>query len=481
MHDAAAATSTPGWQGARDLPIMVGLCLLVALVYANGWSASFQFDDFNVIVDNPRVHGLAAWWRELPSIRPLLKLSYALNWMASPQARGFHAVNIVIHALNTMLVWAWAALCLRQLHPERTIPRWAPIAVAVLFALHPAATEAVTYVSGRSLSLMASFYLASLLAHAIGREQARPVLSLWLSPLLFALALAVRETAVTLPLAILLLAWSRGKSLREELRALRVHLAVLALAAVAAAAMPAYRRFFSWSLGTRDALAQIAGQAEAHSYLWLHTVLGLGTNIDPDLRVPAVVSLPLLASALGLAITIGLAFGARRRWPWLSFGLLWYLLQLAPSNSLLPRFDLANDRHLYLALPGIALALVALTLRLRSRGIALSLLLAAAVAAGFATVRRNQEYRTELALWQATVRASPNKPRPWTNLGYARQLSGDRAGARRAYACALALDPDNAQAITNLAVLDASPGGIPAEAAAAAALWPAGMHCSALR
>ena len=185
MPEAAADSAAPGWRAARDLPIIAGLCAVVLLVYANALSASFQFDDFNVIVNNPRVHGLAAWWRELPSIRPLLKLSYALNWMASPQARGFHAFNIGIHTLNTVLVWAWAALCLRQLHPERAIPRWAPIAVALLFALHPAATEAVTYVSGRSLSLMASFYLASLLAHAIGREQARPGLSLLLSPLLF--------------------------------------------------------------------------------------------------------------------------------------------------------------------------------------------------------------------------------------------------------------------------------------------------------
>ena len=40
------------------------------------------------------------------------------------------------------------------------------------------------------------------------------------------------------------------------------------------------------------------------------------------------------------------------------FGFAWVALQLAPTNSLLPRFDLANDRHLYLALPGLAWLLV---------------------------------------------------------------------------------------------------------------------------
>lgn len=449
----ATSGTAADWRTARDLPIIVGLCVVVLLTYANAFPASFQFDDFNVIVNNPRVHGLLAWWHELPGIRPLLKLSYALNWAASPQAWGFHALNIGIHVINTVLLWAWAGFCLRRLQPERAIPAWAPVAVALLFALHPAATEAVTYISGRSLSLMTTFYLASLLAYVADREQARGALSLVLSPVLFALAVAVRETAVTLPLAILLLAWCRGRPLREELVCMRGHLLVLALAAVTAAAMPAYRDFFSWSLATRDVLAQIAGQLQAHGYLLWHSVLGLQTNIDPDVRVPTAVSAPLLANALGLALTVAIAFGARSRWPWLSFGLLWYLLQLAPSNSLLPRFDLANDRHLYLALPGIALVVVALAMRLPSRALALALLLAAGTCAGLATIHRNFEHRTELTLWEATVRASPNKPRPWINLGYARQLSGDRAGARRAYACALELDPANAQAVTNLAVL----------------------------
>jgi len=305
---------------------------------------------------------------------------------------------------------------------------------------------------------MASFYFGAWLAYAIGREQGRPGLSLLVSPLLFALALAVRETAVTLPAALLLLGWCRGKSLREEAIALRGHWLVLALALVAAAAMPAYRDFFSWSLGTRDVASQIAGQLQAHGYLFSHTLLGLRTNIDPDLRVPTALSMPLLACALGLIVAIIAALSARRRRPWLCFGLLWYLLQLAPSNSLLPRFDLANDRHLYLALPGVALILVALSLKLTSRRLAIVLMLATLLCLGLVSHRRNEDYRTELSLWQATLRASPNKARPWTNLGYALQLAGDRAGARNAYECALALDRRNLQAVNNLAVLDALAG-----------------------
>ncbi len=84
------------------------------------------------------------------------------------------------------------------------------------------------------------------------------------------------------------------------------------------------------------------------------------------------------------------------------------------------------------------------------------------LAAGLQTMRRNLDYRSELALWQATVAASPGKARPWTNLGYARQLQGDLDGAAAAYRCALAQDPAHRQAAWNLAAIApgrVSPGG----------------------
>jgi hypothetical protein len=69
----------------------------------------FQFDDFNVIVNNPTVHSIAAWRDDLArGIRPLLKLSYTLNWITAAGAVEFHAVNLAIHVVNTMLV-LWLA------------------------------------------------------------------------------------------------------------------------------------------------------------------------------------------------------------------------------------------------------------------------------------------------------------------------------------------------------------------------------------
>jgi tetratricopeptide (TPR) repeat protein len=431
----------------------LGLLAAVVLVYANSLAGPFQFDDYNVIVDNPSVHGLAAWWQSMPGIRPLLKLSYALNWAASPSPQAFRALNVAMHAGNGLVLWAVLRQWLPALAPAHLRAGASAYVAALLFVLHPAATEAVTYLSGRSLTLMAAFYLPAL--WLLRRSQLADEPARWqmAATLAFAAALAVRETAVTLPLAWLLLCRATGQPWRQALRPLAGPLAVLLLAATAAMLSPGYQDFFAWSLKTRGLVPQLLGQLEAHAYLLTHPLPGYLLNIDPDVRVPAAFATHhalLLAAAAG---ALALAWRQRSARPWLLVALGWYALHLAPGNSLLPRFDLANDRHLYLALPGPLLALSLVLLAPRSRALAMPLVLAAALGLGGLAERRNHDYRSELALWEATVAASPAKARPWSNLGYARQSAGDVAGAAAAYRCALSLDPRHRQAAWNLAAL----------------------------
>ncbi|MFT3807639.1 tetratricopeptide repeat protein [Arenimonas sp.] len=428
------------------------LLLAIAATWLNALQTPFQFDDWWAVQGNPSVANLVAWWDALPGIRPLLKLSYALNSMLSPHAWGFHLFNLLVHAINALLLHALARRWLAALAPGLTGREFAALATALLFALHPATTEAVTYVSGRSVSLMACFALASLLTLTPDTTDPTVRPQPWWSALLFAIALAVRETAIVMPAAWLLFAWCAGFRLRDSLFALRGHGIVIVLALIAVAATPGYHSFFAWSLDTRSFEEQLLGQVQAHAYLFGHTVLGLQTNIDPDVRVPAQWTMPLALKALLLSTAVVVAAWQRRRRPWLCFALGWYFLQLLPTNSLLPRFDLANDRHVYLALIGPVFAVAVVLFGGRGRFIATLGLAALALLFGTMTVLRNHEYRSELALWQATVSASPAKARPRVNLGVAYELAGDEAGAKRAYLCALHLDPENQQARNNLAV-----------------------------
>ena len=153
-------------------------------------------------------------------------------------------------------------------------------------------------------------------------------------------------------------------------------------------------------------------------------------------------------AGLAILVAIGVGFALLRLQPWYALALLWFFLHLAPTNSFLARADAVNDRQLYLASIGpLALAGLAIALMPRARSL---LLVAAAALLAAATIARNQDYRSEVALWSDTVRKSPGSARAWNNLGYAYQLEGRREEARAAYQRALALDPDDLKATINL-------------------------------
>jgi tetratricopeptide (TPR) repeat protein len=140
--------------------------------------------------------------------------------------------------------------------------------------------------------------------------------------------------------------------------------------------------------------------------------------------------------------------------PWISFALLWGGLHLVALYLVLPRLDIANDRQLYLACWPLGMAVVVelmLWVPLKIRPWILAALVGCLTGL---TVQRNQEYASEIALWEATVALSPNKARAHNNLGYAYKLAGRLDEARREYATALRLEPSHIKARYNLERLD---------------------------
>jgi hypothetical protein len=432
----------------------------VLAAYANSLSGSFQFDDFNVIVGHPALASLGAWWADLGlGIRPLLKLSYTLNTKLDGGPAGFRAVNLAVHVANTWLVWLLVQ-CLVRGYGARVAPHApaAAVVAALLFALHPAQTEAVTYVSGRSASLMATFYLGSVLAYVAGAESGRRVLLRALSPLAFVLALATKESAISLPVVLLLWEASRGGSpggWRAAARRLAPHAVVLIVAAVALALHPAYGDRLALDPGPAVIGRNLLAQVDAVSHLAARLVAVYPLNIDPDLRAAAAWSPLRAAKAALLVVSIAAGGWALRRRPWAGFGLLWFFAVLAPTNSLLPRADLANDRHLYLACVGVFAALALELELLRARAAAPGRWVRPSLAAvllvfGALTALRNADYATEVTLWEQTARVSPAKPRVFNNLGFALSAAGRLDEAEAAYREALRLDPGYSLAQDNL-------------------------------
>lgn len=437
------------------------LFIAVFIAYANALSGVFQFDDFNVIVNNPSVHSWSAWWLDLQhGIRPLLKLSYTFDWTLGPGVAGFHLTNVLIHLCNTWLVWALSRHFAARHTALQSQPAL-PLLAALLFAVHPVHAEAVSYICGRSNALMTLFYLSGLLFYVAGKARDSRIYLHLLTPCCMLLALGVKETAVTFPLALLLWELYAGASLRSALRKQCSSWLLLLASVIFFLLHAGYSSEMATSAGLNSLSGNLATQTLAFTYLLRQWFFPLWLNVDPDLRVVRDFA-GLMPQVIVLLAAIVLMLLTFRRRPWLSFALAWTLVQLFPLYLFLPRLDVANDRQLYLASWPLAFAVMAelsLWLKTRISMVSVTLLLVVLVSL---TVLRNQDFHSEIALWQATAQHSPNKARVQNNLGYAYMQAGRAGQARAAFASALKLDPNYYQARYNLLRLDEENAGLSA-------------------
>ena len=226
--------------------------------------------------------------------------------------------------------------------------------------------------------------------------------------------------------------------------------------------MPTYRGLLAHSLALRGVSDNLLlAQTQGVSYLLGQLVRFDQLNADPSINL-----LPLAdpGTLLPLAlITATLVFAAMniQRHSALALGILWFFLWLAPTNSLIARNDIANDRQLYLSIAGAGWLLglgLAQLLQNRSRAAASVALAAIALTLGSATVSRNRVYANEISFWQDVAAKSAGNARAHNNLGVAYSAQCRLVDARTQFDAALKLDPEYFLAAGNLALLE---GGEP--------------------
>lgn len=184
------------------------LAAVIIISYSNTFSSSFQFDDTQQIVENRQIRSLANLPGILRGQRGVTVATFAFNYaMGGLNTWGWHVVNTAIHIANSALVMFFISSALFASGMGAAISKRLSFFVALIFALHPVQTQAVTYIVQRMESLSALFYLLALILFIkSGQTQAqfKRYLLYAVTALSYVLAFYSKESALTLPAAILL-------------------------------------------------------------------------------------------------------------------------------------------------------------------------------------------------------------------------------------------------------------------------------------
>ena len=425
--------STPaGGKPRVFLGLLIGLvlCALTLLVYANSFRVGMVLDNRGLLQD-PRIRAATSenvalifehtyWWPvgEAGIYRPLTTLSYLFNYAIlgdADHAAGYHWVNLVLHMVNVLLVFAVGRRLLGRLGPSALL--------AALWAVHPASTESVTNIIGRSDLLAAMATLGGFLMYVKSTQTAGARRLAWLVALGIVTAAGAysKESAVMIVgvIALYELAWPGRRpwfNLLFGFVATGIPVAAMLLqrASVLAASPPAEFPFTDnpiadaafWT-GRLTALKVMAHYLAQVVWPW---------RLATDYSYAQV---SLVSGSAGdwisVAVTLLAAAGLVGLWRWnrTAFFLAGFalLVFLPTSNLLFPIGTIRADRFLYLPAAGllgcVVMAVYALGSRMRSRLVAPVILLV--VTAGFAvrTWARNAEWRDELTLASADVETSP--------------------------------------------------------------------------
>ncbi len=343
------------------------------LAYWNSFSGPFVFDDVASVVENQQIR---EWWhvgglltseRELPVAgRPVVNASFALNYaLGGLNVWGYHAWNVSVHLLCALLVFALVRLTLEQpTLRDRFGPRASDLAfaVALLWALHPLNTEAVDYVTQRTETMMALFYLATLVASI--RGVAEPSQRRWpiAAVALCAAGMACKESMVTAPVMVVLYdrAFVFGSLKEAFARRWWLYAGLAATWVVLLLLLQSGARInsagFSAGVGVWTYLLNQTVMIVRYLYLAIWP-----WSLVSNYGWPASLTLAdVLPQAVAICALLAATLVATFRWPPLGFAGCWLFLTLAPTSSVVPiATEVGAERRMYLPLVSlIALVVV---------------------------------------------------------------------------------------------------------------------------
>jgi hypothetical protein len=388
---------------------------------------------------------------------PLTFLSYQIEYqIAGFSPAIFHFTNVLLHALNTVLVFLIAG----SLWRDRRIG----FLVALLFAIHPLHTEAVSWISARKDLLSALFFLSSIrLYHLFVARVHEPLLrhwTLWLSIICFALSLLAKVSTVPLPLLLLLMDFSSGRKISRAVLLEKIPYVVLAVVFVVIAIVGK-----SNALSSLPFLSTLSLAMQATVFLLSKLLLPLGLSVMYPVRdVPTLLSPFTIIAATSIIAVLLVALFSWRKDRRVTLGIVWFFVMVAPMVATFakgPEVALTSDRYAYLPSIGMLAILSLAGVRLWDRfaktniirGIALGAFIVLLLLFSMLTLRWSSVWANSQALYEDALSKYPESASVHYNLGLEYQWKGKPDDAIAHYTSALALRPVYPDAHNNIGTI----------------------------
>ncbi|MBF0504858.1 MAG: tetratricopeptide repeat protein [Candidatus Omnitrophica bacterium] len=455
----------------------IALILLIGIIaYHNCLPNEMFWDDDDFILKNRFIKDFHNWplWFSQNLVagnylvsnywRPLLLGIFAVEWhWWKNWVYGWHTVSVSVHIL--------AAFALYFLLDRLFNRNMLALLTALIFVAHPVHNEAVVYVNSMGDALASLFVLSSLLLYVCFRRSQKPAwraASYWASLLLFPLGLLSKETSFVLagliPFMDFLLLQDK-KYFWDRVRGTTAATWPFLLLAITYVILRATVLNFSNSFNFYNQ----ENVFTSHPSIRIMTFFKALTQYTGFLFFPYQLrverQLPWAQSIFEWDVLTGgiiagtLLVAAFKYWktkPWISFGIGWFFIAIAPaSNILIPINAVIYEHFLYLPMIGIALIFVHFILDwtegFRARWLLSVIMGVILILFCLINIRRNLDWRTSIGFYEQLITFRPDDYRVINNLGMEYANKGILDKAEATYLKAIALDPHNPVAYHNIA------------------------------
>jgi tetratricopeptide (TPR) repeat protein len=465
-------------QAPRARSIVLALAALTAITfgaYSGAFDNAFvEWDDPSYVTENPFVlqknYDVLSRGVFLSNYHPLTMCSYALNVSAPPSPTPFIVTNVILHTLNTGLVfWLSYMLSRRRLAVA--------FLSALLFGIHPMHVESVAWISERKDVLYVFFFLAGAIAYWRYLDK-HTMAGLGLTFALFLLSCLSKGMAVVFPVIMLLLDYWKRRPILER-RAILEKIPFFATAlffGLIAMDVQSGGNFHGLLIpeGLRaipetvpfSIFHRVMFSTYGHlMYVWkLFLPIHLSA-LYPYPETLAQANDPKFALAFPFFLgTLALVVWSVRKARVIAFGVGWYLACIIPVLQWVPVGSaIMADRYTYLSYFGlvfaIAMGIGSLVDRYRARRAILSAGLALVLGLLFIqTTRQVETWKDSETLWGNVIQYFPQSDLPYVLRGNARGKNGQIQGAMADLQTALRLGSRRAEMYSGLGIAYANIG-----------------------